>query len=72
MKPNDNQLEVIEFLMTQLKYWKGTNDISSPTHRGDITEEVIKLDNITSEERAKLDIETGSLLRLIQSLGGKK
>lgn len=38
MKPSSKQLKVIEFLEQQLKFWKNTNDIGSPTHVGDITE----------------------------------
>jgi hypothetical protein len=38
MKPTAKQLKVIEFLEQQLKFWKNTNDIGSPTHVGDISE----------------------------------
>jgi len=38
MKPSPKQLKVIEFLEQQLKFWKNTNDIESPTHIGDISE----------------------------------
>jgi hypothetical protein len=38
MKPSSKQLKVIEFLEQQLKFWKNTNDIGSPTHVGDISE----------------------------------
>jgi hypothetical protein len=38
MKPTIKQLKVIEFLEQQLKFWKNTNDIGSPTHVGDISE----------------------------------
>jgi hypothetical protein len=38
MKPSNKQLKVIEFLEQQLKFWKNTNDIGSPTHVGDISE----------------------------------
>jgi hypothetical protein len=38
MKPTVKQLKVIEFLEQQLKFWKNTNDIGSPTHVGDISE----------------------------------
>ena len=38
MKPSNKQLKVIEFLEQQLKFWKNTNDIGSPTHIGDISE----------------------------------
>jgi hypothetical protein len=38
MKPTAKQIKVIEFLEQQLKFWKNTNDIGSPTHVGDISE----------------------------------
>ena len=38
MKPSNKQLKVIDFLEQQLKFWKNTNDIESPTHIGDISE----------------------------------
>jgi hypothetical protein len=38
MKPTTKQLKVIEFLEQQLKFWKNTNDIGSPTHVCDISE----------------------------------
>jgi hypothetical protein len=38
VKPTPKQLKVIEFLEQQLKFWKNTNDIGSPTHVGDISE----------------------------------
>jgi len=38
MKPTTKQIKVIEFLEQQLKFWKNTNDIGSPTHIGDISE----------------------------------
>jgi hypothetical protein len=38
MKPTPKQIKVIEFLEQQLKFWKNTNDIGSPTHVGDISE----------------------------------
>lgn len=38
MKPTPKQIKAIEFLEQQLKFWKKTNDISSPTHIGDIAE----------------------------------
>ena len=38
MKSTAKQLKVIEFLQQQLKFWKNTNDIGSPTHVGDISQ----------------------------------
>lgn len=62
MKPTPKQLKVIEFLEQQLKFWKNTNDIGSPTHVGDITEfsQYLK-DDFTIEEVLSIEILTTEL-----------
>ncbi len=50
MKPTAKQLKVIEFLEQQLKFWKNTNDIGSPTHVGDIGEFSQFLDDVLSKD----------------------
>lgn len=62
MKPTTKQLKVIEFLEQQLKFWKNTNDIGSPTHIGDITEfsQYLK-DDFTIEEVLSVEILTTEL-----------
>ena len=62
MKPSLKQLKVIEFLEQQLKFWKNTNDINSPTHVGDITEfsQYLK-DGFTIEEVLSVEILTTEL-----------
>lgn len=62
MKPTVKQLKVIEFLEQQLKFWKNTNDIGSPTHVGDISEFSRNMDDIFSEDEIKdIDILTTEL-----------
>lgn len=62
MRPTPKQLKVIEFLEQQLKFWKNTNDIGSPTHLGDITEfSQFLSDNFTQEEIQHIDILTTEL-----------
>lgn len=62
MKPSTKQIKVIEFLEQQLKFWKNTNDISSPTHVGDIGEfSQFLSDNFTQEEIMDIDIMTHEL-----------
>lgn len=62
MKPSEKQIKVIEFLEQQLKFWKHTNDIGSPTHIGDISEFSSNIDDILSEDEIKdLDILTTEL-----------
>lgn len=53
MKPSEKQTKVIEFLEQQLKFWKHTNDIGSPTHICDISEFSSNMDNILSEDEIK-------------------
>ena len=63
MKPTAKQLKVIEFLENQLKFWKHTNDIGSPTNIGDISEfSRANLDDVFSEDEIKdIDIFTTEL-----------
>jgi hypothetical protein len=62
MKPTAKQLKVIEFLEQQLKFWKNTNDIGSPTHIGDIREYSQFLsDDFTEDEIKDVDILTTEL-----------
>jgi len=62
MKPTLKQLKVIEFLEQQLKFWKNTNDIGSPTHIGDINEfsQYLK-DDFSIEEVLSVEILTTEL-----------
>lgn len=62
MKPTTKQLKVIEFLEQQLSFWKKSNDISSPTHIGDISEfSQFLSDYFTQEEIKDIDILTTEL-----------
>lgn len=61
MKPTPKQIKVIEFLEQQLKFWKNTNDISSPTHIGDITEFSQFLKDFSTEEVSSVEILTTEL-----------
>jgi len=62
MKPSDKQIKVIEFLEQQLRFWKQSNDINSPSHCGDISEYASNMDNILSEDEIKnVDILTTEL-----------
>lgn len=38
MKPTEKQKKIINFLIDQLKCWRDTNDINSPTHNSDMEE----------------------------------
>jgi ribonucleotide reductase alpha subunit len=57
-KPNENQLKVLDYLSTQIEYWKKTNDISSPTHGGDMEEEFHLIEDIVGEEDKNMIMES--------------
>ena len=62
MKPSSKQLKIIEFLEQQLKFWKNTNDIGSPTHICDVGEFAQFLDDIFSpDEISSIEILTTEL-----------
>ena len=63
MKPTPKQIKVIEFLEQQLKFWKNTNDIGSPTHVGDISEfsRANLYDSFSEDEIEDVDILTTEL-----------
>lgn len=46
MKPSNKQVRIIEFLEQQLKFWKLSNDIYSPTHCAEIDECVESLRDV--------------------------
>ena len=53
MKPSDKQIKIIEFLERQLRFWKHSNDIGSPSHIGDIREFSNNMYDILSEDEIK-------------------
>ena len=70
MKPSSKQLKVIEFLEQQLKFWKNTNDITSPTHIGDISEfsRADLYDVFSEDENKDVDILTTELYLSIMEI----
>ena len=41
MKPTDKQKAIAKVIERQGQFWQSTNDINSPTHWGDIDEEIM-------------------------------
>jgi len=69
MKPTAKQIKVIEFLEQQLNFWINSNDISSPTHIGDISEfSQFLSDYFTQEEIKDIDILTTKLYLSIMKI----
>ena len=70
MKPNKKQLEIAKFVENQGKFWQQTNDISSPTHQGDISEFTMSLrlyETLTSEEARTINCAMKNILEIIQN-----
>lgn len=55
MKPSDSQLEIINKCITQLNWWKSSNDINSPTLSSDIEDTIdnLVIDNKLTEPQAR-------------------
>lgn len=68
-KPTSHiQKQVIDSIVFIIKSWKGTNDISSPTHFGDIMEELnkFKYDGASNEYVDRLIDAVDSLFKLVR------
>lgn len=71
MKPTELQKEVIDLCISELNFWKNTNDITSPTHSCDIDEEINKLvceDKITEIQAARISGGLHSLWHTIRCM----
>ena len=70
MKPTKTQKAVIDAVIEQLKFWRSTNDINSPTHYSDIYEcyKPYLDDYLSEEEIEQLRSETCNLFTFIKSL----
>lgn len=55
MKANKNQVKIIDTIISQLEYWKDSNDIESPTHISDleaVIESMVEDDEILSYKQS--------------------
>jgi hypothetical protein len=70
MKPTKTQKAVIDAVIDQLQFWKGTNDIDSPTHYCDMDESYQSAldDCLSQDEIEELKSETCNLFQLIKNL----
>lgn len=69
MKPTEKQIKVIDTILSIIKTWKNTNDISSPTHSLDMHDFLYELeceDVISSSITDELEITLTNLLYKIQ------
>lgn len=70
MKPTPRQQKLIEKVLVQASYWENTNDIDSPTHYGDLEEDIKLLvmdDVLTKEEGQKFEDLVADLYDFIKS-----
>ena len=65
--PTKKQIEIIDFYLQQIKCLKDTNDLSSPTHRGDI-EEAISLLDLSNKEKESLMKSMMTVLVFVRSV----
>ena len=70
MKPTEKQIKVIDTVLSIIKTWKNTNDITSPTHTVDIHDflyaDLESEDIIHSAITDELEITLANLLYTIQ------
>lgn len=70
-RPTEKQKAICKLIGNQTLYWIATNDISSPTHDGDLKDDLIKLENdkiINASESKEIALRTQALLHFIQKL----
>jgi hypothetical protein len=71
MKPSDKQKELAKLIQSQAGFWLNTNDINSPTHEGDVGEEVRLLtlnDTITDNQVKVLEAKILDLYYFIRDI----
>ena len=70
MKPTKTQKIVIDAVINQLKFWRDTNDINSPTHYDGMDEcyKYFLEDCLSEEEIEELKAETCNLFQFIKNL----
>lgn len=70
MAPTKTQKIVIDAVINQLKFWRGTNDINSPTHYCDMDEcyKYFLEDCLSDIEIEELKAETCNLFQFIKNL----
>lgn len=66
-KPTEKQAEIVDFYLNQIKCLKDTNDLSSPTHRGDIEEAISELD-LSPKEKESLMKSMMTILVFVRSV----
>lgn len=70
MKPTERQQKVLDAIISQIRYWRDTNDIISPTHDSDIEDCIwAELEGvITDREIHSLVKEIDKLLQFLRKV----
>jgi len=73
MKPNKNQIALCQLVELNSKYWMNTNDISSPTHGGDLFESIQSVQNwdelnLSESQQKEFESKMNDLLNFIQKV----
>ena len=62
-------MDVLNYMSKIIDYWKGTNDIESPTLQGDLDEELINIDEeLTNSEETELVVKMNNLLGFVRKV----
>ena len=68
-KPTEKQLDILNYMSRITDYWKGSNDINSPTLEGDLEEELMNLEtNLSGSEETELTVKMYNLLTFIRKI----
>lgn len=67
MKATTKQKEICDFIISQAKFWRDSNDLYSPTHGVGIDEELFLLD-LTEEQNDSLRVPLEDLLYAIRMI----
>lgn len=74
MRPTTKQKSICAISSLHLTYWMRTNDISSPTHEGDLAEDIRNIhigigeEELTEDEQKELENKMNDLLNFIRKI----
>lgn len=66
MKANDKQKQICDLIISQVSFWKTSNDINSPTHYSDNSESVRNMEGLSEEQEEDLTNFLDNLLNYIK------
>lgn len=66
MKTTPKQKEICDLIISQVSFWKSSNDINSPTHYCDNSESVRSLEGLSEEDEEDLTNFLDNLLNFVK------